>query len=386
VAAWPVYYQAPLYRRLASDPRIDFTAIFASSAGATRPSSAGYGTNIQWDADALAGYRSVFLARAQRNQPSGFFSLRDLDIMIQVLRERFDVLWIHGYNYLTLQLALITQRLSRKPVLLREEQTLLHPRPKWKELIKDVVLRRELSKAHALYIGTQNHRWFEHYGVTADRAFFAPYCVDDQALRSAAQALPPKREVRRYFAVPDSAGPLIVMVGRLIPKKQPGFLLEAFSRVRAQRHCALLFVGSGVLETSLRAQARRRNIPNVYFAGFLNQSSVARAYHAADIFVLPSKMHETWGLATNEAMNFRLPVIVTDKVGCAVDLVQDGRNGFVVSSDDPAQLAVRLAALVDSPGLRREFGSASYGMITDWNYEVSWAGVIAATQRAMQSG
>ena len=45
-----------------------------------------------------------------------------------------------------------------------------------------------------------------------------------------------------------------------------------------------------------------------------------RAYAAADVFVLPSKLHETWGLVVNEAMNFALPVIVSHKVGCAADI------------------------------------------------------------------
>jgi glycosyltransferase involved in cell wall biosynthesis len=379
-----VYYHAPLYRRIAARREIDFTVIFASTVGAARPYDAGYTNSVRWDVDALGGYRSLFLKRADRNQPNhGPLALRDLDVIGHIVKGRYDVLWLHGYNYLTHQLAMLAQLACRKPLLVREEQTLIHPRPWMKRALKQVGLKWLLSHSYALYIGTQNRRWFDHYGVPADRQFFVPYCVDNERLRFDAQRLPSKRVIRQQFGVPDTAGPLIVTVGRLIPKKQPLFLLEAFRRVRSERQCALLFVGSGQLERDLRNRAREASIPDVYFSGFLNQSDVSKAYRCAEVFVLPSKLNETWGLVVNEAMNFGLPVVVTDKVGCAVDLVKNAKNGFVVNSEDPQEMANKLALLVDSPGLRQHLGRTSLEMVDAWNYDVAASGVVAAADRAL---
>src|SRR5205823_1561487 len=147
--------------------------------------------------------------------------------------------------------------------------------------------------------------------------------------------------------------------------------------------CSLLIVGSGELEARLRNKVIHEGIPDVHFTGFLNRSQISQAYVAADIFTLPSRRHETWGIVVNEAMNFSLPIVVTDKVGCAGDLVRDGENGFIVSSQDPSELAGRLRELVRSPKLRQQFGRASHQIISRWTYEEAMSGVVAALSAAV---
>lgn len=370
-AGSPVYYQAPLYRRLAADPEIDFTAIFASSAGATRPFDDEYGRPVEWGVDALAGYRSVFLRRANENLPGGSaLSLRNLDIVALLRRERYDVLWLHGYHTVTHIAAALTQRSLGGPRLFREEQTLLSPRARWRTAVKTVGLRALFDGGYGLFIGAENRLWFARWGVPEDRLFHAPYAVDNDALRAAARRLAPRREqLRADLGINRDAGPVILMVGRLIPKKQPLHLLDAFRRVRAERQCTLLFVGSGELERELRQKVAAQKIADVAFAGFLDQTKIARAYAAADVFALISSHDETWGLVVNEAMNFGLPIIVSDKVGSGTDLVVEGRNGFVVPWSDSEALAAALARLIDSDDLRRCFGAASTEMISKWTYE-----------------
>lgn len=384
LAASPMYYQAPLYRRIAADPRIDFTAVFASSGG-LRPHDAGYGAPVTWDVDVLQGYRSRFLRRADSNPIHGsFFALHDTDIVGVLRRGAYDVFWLHGYNYLTHQMAALTQIAGRRPLLVREEQTLLHRRALWKQTAKQIGLRALFRRAYGLYIGSQNRRWFEYYGIPDERLFFTPYCVDNDHFQAEAARLAPARQtLQREFGITEGAGPVILTVARLIPKKQPQFLLEAFSRLRPHRRCTLLIVGSGELEDELRVRVRDQAIPDVVFAGFLNQSEVPRAYACADIFVLASAYDETWGLVTNEAMNFGLPVIVSDKVGCGTDIVRPGDNGFVVPANDPQPLAERLGELVADAELRRRFGARSREIIDTWSYDVTAKGVLDAVAAAV---
>jgi len=384
-ATSPVYYQAPLYRRLAGDRRVDFTAIFASTAGVRR-ADVGYSAPVAWDVDALSGYRSVFLRRARRAEieSASLLRHRDPDIIRELVRGDYEVLWVHGYNSVTHLLAIFTQLVRSRPLLLREEQTLLHSRPFVKEVVKSALLGTILQRAYALYIGTENRRWFHSYGVSEARQFPVPYCVDNELFQAEAGRLEPLRsEVRRDFGIPDDSGPVILSVARLIPKKQPLFLLEAFRLVRRRRRCCLLLVGSGELESEIRQVIQRWQIPDVFLAGFVNQSQITRAYAAADIFTLPSKMHETWGLVVNEAMNFGLPVVVSDKVGCASDLIREGINGFVVSANDSSELAERLEALVDSPDLRSRLGAASRGIVAHLTYESAVEGILRAVAAAV---
>jgi glycosyltransferase involved in cell wall biosynthesis len=371
---------APRRTRIAAEPGVDFTAIFASSAG-IRPHDAGYGEHVTFDVDLTKGYRSVFLKKANTNPTSGgFFSLFDRDVVGALIRGRYDVLWLHGYNFASHALAALTQRATGGKLLVREEQTLLHPRSVPRTLLKELALRAFLFNVSALYIGTHSKLWFEHYGVPAARLFFTPYCVDNDRLQATAATLRTrKRELQQALGVHPDRTPVILTVSRLVESKRTALLLEAFKRVRSQRACTLLVVGAGECEETLKRTVDREAIPDVVFTGFLDQAKVPLAYAAADVFTLFSGVNETWGLAVNEAMNFGLPVVVSDKVGCSADIVQNGRNGFVVRSGDVATLAIRLATLVDNEDLRNSLGAESLTLIEPWNYDQTACGVLDAT-------
>jgi glycosyltransferase involved in cell wall biosynthesis len=387
VAAGPVFYQTPLYQALAADPRMDLTVVFASSGG-VRPYDAGLGgRTVVWDGDLLGGYAARFLRAADRNESGGgFLGMRDLDVVTPILRERWDALWVHGYSYLTLWLAIAAARLRGIPVMVREEQTLLHRRAWPRRWLRAAVLRLLFSQVHGLYIGTSNREFFTRYGIPARRLHFVPYCVDNAALQRQAATLGGRgRELRAGFGIADDAGPVVLFVGKLIPKKRPLLALEAFTRVRRELPCALLVVGEGPLEGAMRARVAADAIPDVHFAGFLNRGQIAHAFAAADLFVLPSALHETWGLVVNEAMNFALPVVVSDKVGCASDLVRDGHNGFVVAADQVSALTAAVRTLVERPALRRSMGARSHELIDRWHYGLAADGIVQACQRVVAS-
>lgn len=384
VAASPVYYQSPLYRQLARDPRVELTVLFASSAGVRAYDAEFAGREVVWDEDQLAGYRAGFARAADRNDIlGGFFALRDFDICRRVLSGRYDVVWVHGLAYLTLWLAVAAAWLRRVPVLLREEQNLLRRRSLRRRLLRAPILRVLFHAVSGLCIGTGSRRHFERYGMPARRLFDVPYCVDNDALRAQAQRLAPRRaEIRRSFGIEDER-PVVLLVAKLIDRKQPMQLLEAFRQVRRRRECALLLVGEGTLEPELRRLVAESAVADVHFAGFLNRSEIVRAYAAADLFTLPS-LDEPWGIAVNEAMNFSLPIVISDAVGCGADLVRDGENGFVVPCGDVAALGAAIERLLADPALRRRFAARSRELVAGWSCERAAEGVIAACQAAMR--
>jgi glycosyltransferase involved in cell wall biosynthesis len=354
LATWPVYYQAPLYRALAQDRRLSFTAVFMSSVG-TRPyAHEGYGgERLSWGVDALDGYQSIFLKRSEADREGGgLLAFRDYDIVPTLLRMKFEALWVHDYHTLTYLLAMASQMVTRRGVLLREETTLLDERPLWKRRVKSMLLPLILKNVHGLYIGTQSYRWFRSYGVPECRLTFAPYVVDASRLfDSFRPSKNSKTLARQRFAIDASRGPVILFVGRMIEKKQPLALLEAFRQVRTKKKCVLLMVGTGEMIAAVRAKVHLHSIPDVICPGFLDQNQIAAAYAAADVFCLFSSHAETWGLVVNEAMTFGLPVVVSDRVGAATDLVREGVNGYVVSHQDVDGLAQRLGELVASERL-----------------------------------
>jgi glycosyltransferase involved in cell wall biosynthesis len=105
-------------------------------------------------------------------------------------------------------------------------------------------------------------------------------------------------------------------------------------------------------------------------------------YSAADLLVLASEF-EPWGMVVNEAMCCGLPVVVSDKVGAAADLVADGINGFVYPVGDVPALADRVLRLVEDEGLRRAMARESVRRIGEWSVE---AGVDALASRVARMG
>jgi glycosyltransferase involved in cell wall biosynthesis len=382
LAAGPVIYQSPLYRAVAADPRAELRVIFASNAG-MRPYDAGFGGRlVTWDGDLVAGYAHEFLAAAEQNETgAGFMNLRDWDAVHRLRSRDYDVLWVHGYTYLTLLLGILTARVTRRPVLLREEQTLLERRPRVKGVIRSLILRLLLRRTYALAIGSNNRDFFQHHGVPSERIFDVPYCVDNARLQARARELAPHAiELRRGFGIADGTGPVFLFVGKLVPKKRPIDVLAAFERVRAEHPCSLLFVGDGPLIGEL--EARASGVPDVHFAGFLNRDELPDAFAAADALVLPSSGHETWGIVVNEAMNFALPLVVSAQVGSARDLVHNGENGFVVPAFDVGALARAMDELAGDQALRRRMGERSLELIARWRYDLAADGLVDAALAA----
>jgi glycosyltransferase involved in cell wall biosynthesis len=380
-AGSPVPFKVPLYRRIARAEGIDLTVMYSSTMG-IRPATAGYSTGVVWDRDLLGGYPSTFLRGAERNAPMAtrFTDLVDFDIVPWVTKEAFDVLWLEGYSSITHLLALAAQRTKRLGLVLRDEATLLDPRSLAKMIAKEVAMRGLFSQLDAaVYISRENRRWLEHYGLPSERMFSSPYCPDSDFFGAEAQRLAPERDgLRAGFGFAEDVGPIVMSVSRLAASKQPEMLIEAFRRVRAGGRCGLLLVGSGPLEHGLRELVESQQIPDVRFAGFLNQTEVTNAYAASDVFALLSAHGETYGVAVAEAMHFGLALLLSDRVGSAADLLGDGSNGFLVHHDDVDLATRRLEQLVADGEMRERMGRASVSRIAERNIDVAAAGALAA--------
>ncbi len=147
--------------------------------------------------------------------------------------------------------------------------------------------------------------------------------------------------------------PVLTMVGRLSPQKDPGALLEAASRLRGTYK--LLVVGDGGLRTDLEQFTTQKGLENqVIFTG--QREDIPEILAASDVFALSSRW-EGLPYTVIEAMMAGLPVVAT-RVGGMAELVRDGVTGFLVPSNDPQHLAEAIQKLLDNPELRHRMGRA----------------------------
>ena len=167
------------------------------------------------------------------------------------------------------------------------------------------------------------------------------------------------------FGLPEDAF-VVLYCGRLSPEKGSFDLLEAFEKVNHPKK-ALVLVGDGELRKSMEQIIETNGIDSVYFMGFQSRKAIGQFYALADIFVLPSHK-ESWGIVVNEALCFSLPVIASDQVGAAVDLVSPNENGYIFPVGDVQALADCISQLVE---LTEEeisrMGENSLIRVNEWN-------------------
>lgn len=157
-----------------------------------------------------------------------------------------------------------------------------------------------------------------------------------------------------------SGGFTVLYAGRLATEKNLPLLIDAFARLaRTTPDARLWLAGDGPLRAELERRVASSGASSaVEFLGHLDAEALVRRYAASDVFVLPSVM-EMLSLVAIEAMWFGRPLMVTDRIVSARELVEHGVNGYVVDARDPADLAARLEALAGDPELRAAMGAAA---------------------------
>jgi D-inositol-3-phosphate glycosyltransferase len=174
-----------------------------------------------------------------------------------------------------------------------------------------------------------------------------------------------KGEARAALGLPRE-GPIILQLGRMVPRKGVDNVIRALARLRRGRGvpALLLVVGGETREPDpaitpeigrLGAIAREEGVADaVSFVGSRSRHELRDYYGAADVFV-STPWYEPFGITPVEAMACGTPV-VGSAVGGIRTTVVDGETGYLVRPDDPDALASRLADLLLDPARRRAFG------------------------------
>jgi glycosyltransferase involved in cell wall biosynthesis len=377
VCTHPVQYYAPVFRRLAVEPNLTIRLFYGWRGATTDCFDPGFNATFRWDIDLLEGYEYVFVNNVSKHPGSSQFSGIDLPSLVNEIREwQATTVLVYGWCYKA-HLAVLRQLSGRIPVLFRGDSTLLDETRPLKTILRRLALRWVYSHIDvALYVGTNNRNYYLANGVPPRKLVFAPHAIDNNWFAS--QVSTTSDSIRQRLRIP-SDHLAVLFVGKLEPKKGPDLLIEAFRKSKRQ-NLHLIFAGSGELEKSLREQ----HLDRVHFMGFQNQMAMPEIYAAADLVILPSRgPGETWGLAINEAMACGKSVAVSDRVGCAIDLIRPGVNGSIFGANNSAEIETVLdeAATLGRDQLRKR-GEASFQTIAQWSIDCQVQGILKGIELA----
>lgn len=203
-----------------------------------------------------------------------------------------------------------------------------------KEKVKRYFIRRWF--AAAMVAGEWQRAYAEKLGIAPQWIWRGYMTVDnDHFATGAAQVRQEEEKWRRVLGLP---GAYFLWVGRMVPCKNLGGLLHAYSRYRQEGGTwGLVLVGEGPERAQWEDWARRAQLPEVVFTGAQPYEKLPRYYGLARCLILPSES-EPWGGVVNEAMAAGLPVLVSRRCGCVPELVYPGINGWSFNPFVPSEL------------------------------------------------
>ena len=378
VITHPIQYIAPWFQYLATQALPLLKVFYLWDGGANPRMDAGFGRIVSWDIPMLEGYTYEFVPnRARQTGPSSIVSLDNPQLLFRIACYKPDAILLFGYNYLSYYRFLFNPSREEVPLLFRGDSHRLVVRRGLKELVRRLWICKVLRKFSAfLYVGEANRAYFHHHGVKDEQLFFVPHAVNNDWFCSCErEAKQQAADLRAKLGI-ASFDKVILFAGKFEEKKKPRDLLKAFQHAKLD-NTVLVLAGSGAQEADLRRDAAQD--PNIMFLPFQNQTQMPRTYMLGDIFVLPSYgSGETWGLTVNEAMCMGRPIIVSDHVGCAKDLVHHECNGLVIPAGDTLAFSKALRYAVSDAERLKVWGAQSRRIIQHYSYQHATEGLLRA--------
>jgi glycosyltransferase involved in cell wall biosynthesis len=382
ICSHPVPYVSPLFRRLAQDPRLDLHVVYCTLGGAEAVHDPEFNTTVKWDVQLLDGFSWEEMPN-RGNGGLGFFGLYNPGIWRLIRDGRFDaVICFTGYLRASFWITLLACKFSRTAFIFGTDTFTVAARDhrSWKPALKRFLWPHFYRLADQTIVGSSPSRdLMLSFGIHPDRISLIPNTVDNDWWISQASRV--DRDVVRASWGANSQTSVVLFCAKLQPWKRPTDLLRAFANANVP-YSLLVLAGEGPLRQSLEEETSRLGVSErVRFLGFVNQSLLPSIYVGADLMVLPSE-YEPFGLVVNEACCCGCPVIVSDVVGAAQDLIAPLNPALIYPQGNIAALTELLRNLLGDHERLVELGRAARQRMTTWSLRESVSGTLEAIQNS----
>lgn len=300
-------------------------------------------------------------AKSAESDLAGLSALSDkeLDSKLGEILSNHDIVIMNGYTGRVFRHLYSINRRYKRAVGIDSDTQLRIPSNPVKRFVKWAWLSMVFRNRHfyGLAGGSGSHMdLFRHYGMAEERVCLMPMVVNNEKFyrKSADKKVYPFR---------------FLYVGRIIDVKNLPVMLDAFVKAFGGGNgVEMRVVGKGDMLDALKQ--RYSGYSNIEFAGPKYGGELIEEYQNASAFILPSS-YEPWGLVVNEAMAAGLPVIVSDQVGAAHDLVEGRDTGFLFPYQDVDKLAEYMRLMVEDKGVYNRYSTNAVKLMKEyWNYDL----------------
>ncbi len=286
------------------------------------------------------------------------------EILKAITEFKPDVVNLTGYYDIASWTVLFYCKLKGIKTILSNESTANdHARNRAKEYFKAFIIKQFDGYFN---FGTLSENYILSLGISPQKMLVKKNCVDNKVLKEIYLKHFLRRNEQQQLL--NIAPKNFIFVGRLIDYKNLFHFLDAFhlTRQKSKENWGVIILGDGELKTDLQQFVSNKNIQNISFQIGVSWQQVPEYLALSDVLVLPS-YSEPWGLVVNEAMACGLPVIVSEKCGCTIDLVKNGENGFIVEPDNIEQLTNLMLKFMNQEVDSEQMGLVSEQIITEYS-------------------
>jgi len=304
-----------------------------------------HGRGVYWERMAALGIPLHSLS------PHKLFPWYAVSLPALLLRGNFDILHCHlvASNIIAKPIG----RICGVPVILNHDHTNDDYRANQRaRLALDALSNRFAS--HILAVSESCRRFLiERENVPVENISLIQNAIDIGRFSAGCGT---KEAARKMLGLPES-GPVVAGVGRLNPQKNFSLFVRVAAKV-LKRHpeAVFLLAGEGPEEGLLRRLAQDSGLgEKLRFCGYVPDTR--QVYLSADVLLMPS-LFEGLPMTLLEAMAMRVPVVASALDGIA-EVVEDGRDGFLVRSGDQEGFCERVCQLIKNPALAAGIGASA---------------------------
>lgn len=324
----PTPYRKGFFEALASSQSLDLTVLYCAHNERGR----------SWGRQVGSGYKCRFLPGITFGTS---FHLNPT-LVVELVRERFDVCIVGGYSYPSVVMAILLSKLLRSTTIMWLDGPVGSKGKGLKRLIVPMA-------SHYIVTSKRAKESLLRYGVSPSSVDIVPLTVDVNLWKDARLRISFQRE--RLFQ-DNRFSKIVLFCGRFIPAKNVGFVIELAFRLRDIKELGFVLVGDGPLKNSVLDRIRQLGLTNVVLLGFIPPEELPPIFASSEILVLPS-VREQWGAVVNEALASGVPVMVS-RVAGASELIDEGITGYVIDPYDIESAERILRTYLLSDTLREE--------------------------------
>jgi glycosyltransferase involved in cell wall biosynthesis len=375
---------APLLRRMAQHPQLDLSVAYCTLRGAQPAHDPDFNISVKWDIPLLEGYVWQEIPNHGTGTES-FWGLRNPGLSKLIRTEKFDaVLCYLSYLCASFWIAYFACKSSGTAFIFGTDASSLLPRSggSWKAYLKSVYWPTLFSMADQVIVPSSSTRdLMLSLRIPAERITLTPYSVDNDWWMAQSEKVDRGAVRANWGATPETI--VILFCAKLQPWKRPLDLLRAFAQAD-HSNTLLVYAGEGAQRAELESVTAALAVSErVRFLGFVNQSCLPAVYTSADLMVLPSE-YEPFAVVVNEASCCNCPVVASDHVGAARDLIAPVDPGLIYACGDLRALSTLLSELCRDREHLRELGLAARNRMKGWSPEDTVAGTVAAVRAALR--